>query len=244
MNSNVISLQSLRVEVLPGLGVPQEATNSYLAAYETWKSVWTETLKEVDGVNQLHSDDFTRQDYIVGLFHGPKCVALCCFRRANAAVEVDREDSWFKPWPTAELSKIGDSASRGVVVSWLSVHADYRRTINNEHLKNFSVSQRLCEAINFFLQDCEMDVAFGITRNERSVNQMARYTGFRVHQSNAVHHGEPADLITTNHELLIKAQDSYPEVAFKMWNSRRSYQSAALELRSKEAVPRKLKSVG
>src|SRR3954466_4957192 len=103
MSGSVVSLHPLKLVVLPGSGVPANARTYYEAAYATWKQVWKQTLLELDGSDQLHSDQFTRQDYIIAIFHGPLCVALCCFRRADFSMPGSIEDSWFKPWSLQSL---------------------------------------------------------------------------------------------------------------------------------------------
>lgn len=235
MKNNVIALHPLRLVLLPGSGVPGEAMESYAAAYETWKIVWRQTLLELDGSDQLFSDHFTRQDYILAIFHGPLCVALCCFRRADLKTPGSINDSWFKPWSQDALISFAKNNSRGIAVSWLTIHPDYRRTVSDEHIKDFSASNRLCEQINLFMQDCKMELAFGITRNNRSVNKMSEYVGFSVFQHGANHHGVEVDLITVNHDQLREAQKSYPQEAFEMWNNRTVYQMQTIELFSQSA---------
>lgn len=243
--SNVINLQSLKVVVFPGSGTSlPENRHSYNEAYATWKLVWKQTLQELDGSDSLYSDHFTRQDYVVALYHGAKCIALCCFRRASLSRESDREDSWFKPWPNEALKEFGEEHGQGIVLSWLTIHPDYRRSISVEHVKEFNVSDRLCELINQFLQNCKMDIAFGVTRNNRSVNKMSEYVGFKTYQQNAKHHGVDVDLITLEPADLVAAAKKYPSVAFELWENREVILNEPLQLHTSVVEPkRKLKIV-
>jgi hypothetical protein len=244
--SNVVNMQGLKVVVFPGSGSGSaQVQPAYDEAYATWKLVWKQTLLELDGNSNLYSDHFTRQDYIVGLYHGIKCIALCCFRRADLTRATDREDSWFQPWPTEALNSFAKEYRDGVVLSWLTIHPDYRRSVSIDHLKEFSASDRLCELINLFLQDCKMDLAFGVTRNNRSVNKMSEYVGFRTYQNNAKHHGVDVDLITLVPDDLKVAQLKFPATAFELWGARSVIVTEPLQLHSQsKEQKRKLKLVG
>ena len=244
--SNVVNLQGLKVVVFPGNGsISAESRQAYDEAYATWKLVWKQTLLELDGNANLFSDHFTRQDYIVALYHGLQCIALCCFRRADLARASDREDSWFKPWPEEALQMFGSESRSGVALSWLTIHPDYRRSVSLDHLKEFSASDRLCELINLFLQDCKMDLAFGVTRNNRSVNKMSEYVGFKTYRANAQHHGIAVDLITLGPDDLKAAELKYPAVAFELWSKRTLITSEPLQLSSQATqANRKLRVAG
>jgi hypothetical protein len=240
----IVNLHGLQVVVLPGNGSSdQNSRRYYEGAYETWKTVWKETLLELDGSDSLYSDHYTRQDYVLAVFHGSRCAALCCFRRADLTQQIDLDDSWFKPWKLEDLKRFSVETERGLVVSWLTIHPDYRRSISTEHLKDFNASERLCEQINFFMQDCPMDIGFGVTRNNRSVNKMAQYVGFTVHQPQASLHGVEVDLITINHRQLREAQASYPETALDLWNKRTVFPSETLQLFSQTPARTRLKVV-
>ncbi len=177
--------QDLQLVLLPGRGPAPGGAEYYLEAYRLWKLVWKATLLELDGSDELYSDHFTRQDYVLCLFHGARCVALTCFRRADLGYATHQEDSWFKPWPKEMLDQIGRELRQGLVVSWVTIDPDYRRTQANAYTKDLEISPRLAEALNFFMRDCEVDIAFGVTRNNRSVNKFCAYAGSQALQTNA-----------------------------------------------------------
>lgn len=243
--SNVVNLQGLKVIVFPGQGSHDPAfQQAYNEAYATWKSVWKQTLLELDGEESLYSDHFTRQDYILALYHGVKCIALCCFRRADLSRPADMEDSWFKPWPVDALKKFASEYHKAISLSWVTIHEDYRRSVSIDHLKEFSAGERLCELTNYFLQDCDMDLALGVTRNNRSVNKMSQYVGFSTYQHNAKHHGVDVDLIRLVPDDLKVAALNYPSVALELWSKRHVILNEPLQLRSQGEPKRKLKLVG
>src|SRR5215510_8573526 len=56
------------------LFIPRKTRDPVLnGAYELWRDVWQSTFLEADGVADLYSDEFTRQDEIGVLTVGAQC---------------------------------------------------------------------------------------------------------------------------------------------------------------------------
>jgi hypothetical protein len=218
--TNKQSSPDLQTVVMPCRMPCNKNDEFYTAAYKTWSEVWRETLLELDGSDVLYSDHFTRQDYMVAIFNGDTCVALTCFRRADLSLLTDQEDSWFKPWPHDLRQVLGKEYKNGVVISWVTIHKDYRKTSPIVELRELNIIDRLAEMMNLFLEDCGTDAGFGVTRNNRSVNRFGQYAGSNTILSGAELHGVEVDLITLKAANVKAAQSKFPALAFDLWSNR------------------------
>jgi hypothetical protein len=159
------------------------------AAYECWRGVWEETLHDVDGVSNVPSDEFTRQDEIGALFHGWECIGLMGYRLVNLALPMSQDDSYFKVWSEAARSAACVGGPRLFIASNLTVASEWRRAAGH------SVKEILLAlAIERFLTT-DADTAIGTTRNSRGMNDLGYRLGFRPLERDVVHHGQGGDLV-------------------------------------------------
>lgn len=188
-------------------------TSGSLALYERcfslWKEVWLPTLKELDGIQTLYSDGFTRQDFICALEVQGQLVGLCCFKRMNLKLVTHREDSWFAPWPQPILRELAAEYANALVPSWLTVSADFRRSAGYQGI---NVALILSELIGLNCLELNMDIAFGTPRKDRSVNRLVSQAGAQCLLSDVIHHGVPVDLVAfypeklRDHQFSVEAQ--------------------------------------
>ncbi|MEY4550343.1 MAG: hypothetical protein RL685_6538 [Pseudomonadota bacterium] len=149
------------------------------AAYELWRDVWQTTFLEVDGVAELRSDEFTRQDEIGVLTAGTACISVTALRWLDLSTARSREDSYFKPWPTDALQVLG----RGVVgvSSNAVVHPDWRGTLLAPPENCAAKPVRLVYAAvgltiqRFFESPAHCSVA--VTRNDRRMDRICQSLG-------------------------------------------------------------------
>jgi hypothetical protein len=73
-----IDVSELQLILLPGKCPPKQFQDHYLKAYYCWREVWEATLP-------LTTDEFTRQDEVLALFHKGECSALACFKWVEAS---------------------------------------------------------------------------------------------------------------------------------------------------------------
>jgi hypothetical protein len=159
------------------------------SAYECWKEVWHETLREVDGVDQVPSDEFTRQDEIGALFHGWECIGLMGYRHVDLGAAMFQDDSYFKVWSPAARRAACVQGSRLFIASNLTVSSPWRRAVGH------SVKELLLAlALERFLET-DADAAIGTTRNDRGMNGLGYRLGFRPLERDVVHHGLGGDLV-------------------------------------------------
>src|ERR1700712_5758269 len=79
--------------------------------YRLWTEVWHETLLDLDAVEHVPSDEFTRQDEVGAIFHGYECIALSLFRWVDLAEPMHFDDSYFAVWPQAAREKASRDGS-------------------------------------------------------------------------------------------------------------------------------------
>ena len=224
------SAQPLQLVVIPGRGVNESGRHFYNELYSMWKTVWKDTLLELDGSDTLFSDHFTRQDYHLALFHANSCATAISFRRIDFGLESNRDDSWLKIWPTDYLRLLSDSRKQGMMVSWFFVDPRYRRAGGSSELADLEVSVKLTEMISYFLLDANIDIAFAGVRNNRSVNSLFVRSGTKVLKSNMMNHGVAVDLVTWEPKDLVSAVNSFSHLAQDLWSRRIVFQDQPLVL--------------
>lgn len=158
-------------------------------AYALWREVWQSTLLELDGVAELSSDEFTRQDEIGVLMHGTRCVSVVGLRWIDLSLDMWRDDSYFKPWPRRPLADLGDRIIG--ISSNAVVHPDWRGTRVAPPQGSSAEPVRLAYLAvgltvqRFFESAAESSVA--VTRNDRGMNRVclalgaARMSGIELH---------------------------------------------------------------
>lgn len=208
----------------------------YNQAYELWQNVWAVTLRELDGLPKLHSDQFTRQEIVAGLFTDQECIGLTCFRRANLSVAADRDDSWFIPWPSHILTGLGQTHPHSWANSFFTVHPDYRRSHGSGPLQDhIELSVLLTEVVSMISIDLRADAVFGVTRNNRSVNKLAAYGGAVAVAEKQMHHGVEVDLIAFYPHKLVAARENFSPMIRNLWKKKQQYVPLTINVEKKNA---------
>jgi hypothetical protein len=158
-------------------------------AYRCWSEVWKQTLEELDNLNHVPSDDFTRQDIIGALFHGWDCIGMTSFRWVDLANPIFKDDSYFSIWPRECVESVCAAGARVCIGSNLTVAAPWRRA-NGGSVKEIL----LALAVERFLQS-DADVLAGTMRNDRGMNALGYRLGFEPLAHDVIHHGVSVDLV-------------------------------------------------
>jgi hypothetical protein len=157
-------------------------------AYRCWGEVWKDAFRELDNLQDLRSDDFSRQDEVGALFHGYECIGLSFFRWADLQSPVVRADSYFAPWPATAIDKAAVHGTSGCISSYFTIAAPWRRA-SGCSLKDVLVSLII---ERFLVSDA--DVLVGTLRNNRGINSMCYRNGFQSIEKDLVFHGVDVDL--------------------------------------------------
>lgn len=166
------------------------------AAYELWRDVWQMTFLEADGIADLRSDEFTRQDEVGILTAGTSCVSVTALRWLDLSTARAREDSYFKPWPAEALQALGSSIVG--ISSNAVVHPDWRGTLLAPPEGSSAKPVRLVYAgvgltiQRFFESSAQCSVA--VTRNDRHMDRVCQSLG-ATSLGRIILHGVDADVM-------------------------------------------------
>jgi hypothetical protein len=163
-----------------------------LVAYHCWKNVWRATLAELDNLDRVFSDDMTRQDEVGALFYEGACCGLFFHRFVDFSRPFDRDDSYFKVWPTDVLDAIAARGAKICIGSNLTVAPDWRGRPGGVSIKEIL----LALSVRMFMES-DADVLVGTMRNDRGMNRLGLRLGAERVHGRAIHHGVEVDLIAT-----------------------------------------------
>jgi hypothetical protein len=212
-------MQDINFKIFPTRFVRPDNQLNYLASYKTFKETWLDTFTEIFGEDYFYtSNDFSRQDYIQGLFIENQCVALDCIREINLKNPVDLDDSWLKPWKKEHIeSMLGQGYERCLINSYFTVHKDFRKTIYNE---KYNISYILgCLSV---LHQLELGIPLmlGMMRNNRSMNTLGKSWGSSVVEQNVIHNTIPSDLVVFKSKEVYEASKNFPPIVFEIFKNR------------------------
>ena len=158
-------------------------------AYRCWAEVWRETFAELDGVSDVRSDDFSRQDEVGALFHGYECIALSFFRWVDLSSPIVRDDSYFSVWSRDVCDAACAGGSRVCVSSNFTISAPWRRA------EGCSLKDVLGALVveRFLISDA--DTLVGTMRADRGMTRLTDRLGFRRLKGGVTHHGVEVDLV-------------------------------------------------
>jgi len=173
------------------------------AAYAVWHEVWLSTLRELDGLKQLGSDEFTRQDEVGVIMHGEECVSVTGIRWLDLSQRMFMEDSYFSTWPSHCLDAL---RGRAVGVSSNTVLALDWRGGRIEPTSDSAIPMAIKEAtISLSLRrfmDSSAELFVGVARNNRSMERVANdLGGRRIGQIRL--HGEDSDIMCWSRKDLL-----------------------------------------
>jgi hypothetical protein len=162
------------------------------AAYEFWHDTWFRTLRQLDAIEHLASDDFARQDTILVLSHGGRCIAVTCLRWMNRSNGIGRDDSYFRTWPREALESIGPMVA---ITSNTAIAEDYRRArVECGDLPPRRLSEiTLALAVRRF-ETTGLPELVGVARNNRKMDDVAAALGFET-IGRVVMHGIDSDIM-------------------------------------------------
>jgi hypothetical protein len=156
----------------PGSMPAKEYEPMYNKIYECWNYVWKDALIELAGSNELHSDLFTRQDYVAAIFDGETCFATSFFRWANSARTEFAQDSYFKYWSSEHLEQLSRRGHNIIVSSQFTVHPHGR----GKNL-GFSGKDLMMGMVAEIYLNSDADAMTGAARRTRAVNDVCERWG-------------------------------------------------------------------
>ena len=215
---NLFILKRFRLVILP---CDEHGENHQLldGIYQLYKRVWAKELKELDGQEEIYSNDFLRHDSLCALLFDDKPVAFFCFSAINPASEIRRGDSWFHAWPENIMKKLGQSYTYALMPQWFGVCPHFRKT--NQEIP-INLAQVTTEVWAKIILEFGFEAGFGTTRNNRGVNKLVQSVGGQKITS-SLDHGVEVDLFLMTPENIKNAQKNFSSAFFQLWEKREIY---------------------
>lgn len=98
-------------------------------AFEFWLKTWKDSYKFFGWTDSVYSDQWTRQDSILTLFHASEPIGSIFFKEHDLTRPFVKADTYFRMWPEVTLSELAAApdAARTLVSSWFTLHPDWRK---------------------------------------------------------------------------------------------------------------------
>ncbi|MET0390119.1 MAG: hypothetical protein ABW321_29375 [Polyangiales bacterium] len=154
-----------------------------------WTEVWHQTLLELDNVQRVSSDEFTRQDEIGAIFHGYECIALSVFRWVDLDNPMYGDDSYFAVWPQAARDKACRDGARICIGSNITIAPAWRKA------EGCSLKDVLAALIiERFVHAGQGDAMVGTMRKDRGMDKLMDRVGAERLGFTVTHHGVDVEL--------------------------------------------------
>lgn len=226
-------IEKLKLVLLPCREpIPEEARAAYNSAYRLWHSVWSETLKELDGVEKLFSNEFTRHDFFAAIFKGEDAISLTCYSGIDLKLDARKNDAWFESWPQDFLQKETEREAEILIGAWYCVAPEYRKSRLDFP---FNVAKVMMETFGKVILDEGYSVGYGTSRNNRGVNKLLYDIG-AIKYGESFAHGCTVDLVLVEPENVRKVQLSYSNIFKKLWENRIDYRKEKYEQKLPKAA--------
>lgn len=181
--------QNFKLYFLNGSFCSPKFQDVYLSAYQHWREMWRMTFRELDGADNLVSDNFTRQDEILALFDQDKCIAMVCNRLIDPALQSHQEDSYFQTWPRDIFDQIQLYNKKVVIGNQITIDPNYRKLQEGTPFKfvlMWLYHRRLLETA---------DLALGAVREDKKLDQLFTKFGAEILAAHVIQHNVPVSLI-------------------------------------------------
>ncbi len=182
-------LSELQYKVIPTFSADSGRTRELDKLYLTWKAFWSEILGDLG--SSLALDDFSKCPYIGSIWRGDEIVSIHLYGLYDLGCACFRDQSYISSNFTENfLSQAKMQGFRTAVsFEYLSVMPNYQ---SNKELPIARITLGLAFEIYKSLKG--VDIAIGITRDSKRVNEMVEDFGSEIVESGLVKNGEVSSL--------------------------------------------------
>lgn len=208
-------MNSWRLVILPGKHPPQAMTREWEETYRSWKCVWSAAYAEAKLSKPMHSDEFTRQDDVMALFEGDRCLMSLFFRDVNLTHVAPREDSYFAAWPASCIEALQKYSS------WVSVGC--QTTVIPEvrgNYQGYSMKRLLLALLAQYAMHSRCSSVTAAMRNLKGMQTAGTEAGARLLEADVICNGEATDLMAFFGSELRDFRHQYQVEAETLWNAR------------------------
>ncbi len=174
----------------------------YNKLYRSWDALWSKTYSELEGVQDLRSDDFERLNEVSGFYFKDEVIGVFCFNWYNLALPSHMKHSYFSAYPPEAIEKLKQMDAK-IVMSMgnLAVLPDWRK--RDSGLISEAFVGLGCK--RFLQSDADFLIAY--TRNDRKVNELCYRHGAQCLVANHMEHNVSVDIIAISRKEVVIAQD-------------------------------------
>lgn len=211
---------------------PSSIVNFYDKAYSQWRDTWGTHFKERDHLTHLYSDNFTRQDDILGLFWKDTCLALVCFRYIDLNIAAHRDDSYFEPWRPEDLTKLGKFGNNVAIGSQISIVSG---------CPQFENSVRMREIILYLsyvhMKESGVAAYTGTARKDKGMHEtFSQYGAQTLNSDVSFHHGLVEIMAFYPQHIKPKIRPEVVEVGSFLWKNKKNLKNALADSFKSEAA--------
>lgn len=186
-----LELDRLRYLVLPPKWPAAGLETAYDLTYRFWKEVWSRTFLELDGEDELFSDDFIRQDEIAVVFHGDEPIAMTLLNFMDLRTQSHRESSCFRAFDIDLFPKVVSEFSwNALVCCYFTVSPKWRLGS-----AGFSMKELLAEVVIHHFLSSRAQILIGTARRDKGVHELLYSRGGIPLRQNIIFHNVPVDII-------------------------------------------------
>lgn len=228
-----IKAQELQYFLIPGENPPRNAQEIYTEAFRCWRFVWSQAFKELDGIDQLFSDDFTRQTAIGCIFIQSKCIALAGYHAIDFRFPTTPFDSWFKVWPDGVQAALTREGSKVMIATNVTVDSDFR----GKCVEGVGIKDLICSMMIKSLLSSDADVMAGTMRCNRGMQKVAQRLGGTTLLTGVALHGVEVELVGFYRRKILSenlfVSDSIVEF---LWKNRKEFTKSQMRYPEDEWV--------
>jgi len=194
-----------------------------LESFQLWFDVWAETFLSLESRTSLRSDDFTRQDEILGIWHKKQCIALVCHRFVNLQYSYNQMDSYFQSWPPHCLDELKKRGNHLAIGSQITIHPAFRKTGTLQINPNMNIKNLISYLSLYSLsKNRAIDLICGTMRSDKGMNQLFYKSGAKPIATNIIYHNVPVDLVVFEPRLEdgIIIPSEYLPLVTDLWRNR------------------------
>lgn len=170
---------SYQYVVIPKNCPTPQSLEMYHMIYEAWLELWRGVFSEGNRAFEPDTDDFLRQDYVVGIFDQGNLVGFHLYSFFDLRKKMCTKHSYFNGIDPQSFEKLkADNINNVMTMEYLSVMPNYRKKFSNIPWGEVLIALGLQ-----LMKTTAGDAAFGTARVDVKVDSMASQLGFHELQS-------------------------------------------------------------
>lgn len=211
---------NLQLIIMPGQRPPSWQRSMYESAFETWRTVWEEAALEIENFpKKVYSNDFTRQDEILAVFHNNECTSLGFWTELDMTLNTSQADQYFQSWDQESLGQLTKYGSQIGKYSYFTVAKPYRTWSRQ---MGISLTDLQVALFGYRLLESQCSAMTGTTRNNRKINLVCERGGAQVIRRDVMQYGSEVDLMAWYRHTTRPYKD-IEFIAQKLWINRQDF---------------------